>query len=226
MMVGDLGSLCVRIEYEFKKTQLLELALNHASFENRESNISNERLEFLGDRVFGLIIAEMLFKKFPNESEGDIAKRHTALVRQEALVRVAQEIQLGQFILMSKGEEASGGRQNHSVLANCCEALIAALYLDGGYSVAWNFVSKFWLDLIEEMDKPPQDPKTALQEWAQGKGLPIPCYDEINRKGPPHKPTFLIKVMISNKYSAKAWGSSKQKAEQNAAKVLMLRIIK
>jgi ribonuclease III len=217
----NLSQLSQRLGHDFAAPELLRLALRHSSLSVSGPAGSNERYEFLGDRVFGLVIAEMLLNRFPNEDEGDIAKRHTALVRQEALARVAKNIGLGEFIDMSEGEENSGGRQNPSVLSDCCEAVIAALYIDGGLDTASDFIVAHWRDMIEETPEPPKDAKTALQEWAQGRGLPLPKYTEVSRDGPAHKPIFVIEASVEGKPSMQASGTSKQKAEQESAENLL-----
>ena len=220
-MSSDFSKLTKSLGHEFTAPELLNLALRHSSLSVSDPGGSNERYEFLGDRVFGLVIAEMLLNRFPNEDEGDIAKRHTALVRQEALVRVATKIKLGDFIEMSDGEKNSGGRENSSVLSDCCEAVIAALYMDGGLDVASDFIAEHWSAMMEETPRPPKDAKTALQEWAQGRGLPLPEYTEISREGPAHKPVFEIEASVDGRKGALASGTSKRKAEQEAAENLL-----
>jgi ribonuclease-3 len=220
-MSSDLTKLFKILGHDFATPELLQIALRHSSLSGNGPDGSNERYEFLGDRVFGLVIAEMLLKRFPAEDEGDIAKRHTALVRQEALARVAETISLGDFIEMSEGEEASGGRGNPSVLSDCCEAVIAALYIDGGLDVASDFIAKYWSQMAEETPEPPKDAKTTLQEWAQARGFGLPVYSEISRDGPAHKPIFVIEASVDGGKSAEASGTSKQKAEQEAAEKLL-----
>ena len=220
-MSNDLTKLSQLLGHKFTTPELLRLALRHSSLSVAGPAGSNERYEFLGDRVFGLVIAEMLLGRFPNENEGDIAKRHTALVRQEALVRVAETLNLGDFIDMSEGEAGSGGRTNPSVLADCCEAVIAALYMDGGLHVAVEFIAAHWSKMIEETPEPPKDAKTALQEWTQARGLALPDYTETSRDGPPHKPVFVIEASVEGHPPAEASGTSKRKAEQEGAEKLL-----
>lgn len=219
----NLKKLSEVIGHQFAKEQRLAKALTHASYSNLNAGLggSNERLEFLGDRVLGLVIADILLKRYPVEEEGDIAKRHTALVRQEALVRVAEDINLGDYIAMSPGEEDTGGRQNASILSDCCEAVIAALYLDGGLEAAREFIETHWLTLMAEDLTPPKDPKTALQEWAQANNKPLPIYKEISRQGPAHEPVFEMEVQVKNINAARASGASKREAEQKAAEALL-----
>ncbi len=212
------------IGYVFNDKDRLKLALVHSSTHRRKkdgSNIDNERLEFLGDRVLGLVIADLLFNRFPKDREGDLARRHTALVRKEALARVAEMIALGDYIDMLPAEAALGGRENPAILANACEAVIAALFLDGGLNAAQNFITTFWQELVEEDPTPPQDSKTALQEWAQGRGLPLPSYRIIEQSGPAHAPEFIIEVSVLNHTPQRASGTSKRKAEQAAAGALL-----
>ena len=166
-------------------------------------------------------MAEILLVKFPNENEGDIAKRHSALVRQETLVKVAEKINLGDFIEMDGGTEAKGGRSNPSILADCCEAIIAALYIDGGLDTAKKFILTYWMRLIDEAANPPKDAKTALQEWAQSFGLPLPEYRGVSMTGPAHEPVFVIEAVVEGKAPIMASGTTKQKAEQIAAEVIL-----
>jgi len=180
-----------------------------------------ERLEFLGDRVLGLIIARLLYDGFPGESEGDLAPRFTKVVQRDTLARVAETIGLGAHMILSDGEDNAGGRANPALLADTCEAVIAALYLDGGLEAANRFVRRYWSPLIEEDATPPQDPKTALQEWAQGRGLPLPEYQETSRSGPDHAPVFSIQVSVQGLPSAPGRGASKRAAEQEAALALL-----
>jgi ribonuclease-3 len=212
------------IGYAFNDRSVLKLALVHSSTHRRKKDgqsVDNERLEFLGDRVVGLVVANMLFNRFPKDREGDLARRHTALVRREALARVAHTIVLGDYIDMLPAEAASGGRENPAILANTCEAVIGALFLDGGLNAAEQFITRFWADLVEEDQTPPQDNKTALQEWAQGRGLPLPAYRIIDQSGPAHAPLFEIEVRVLNHTAQRAQGTSKRKAEQAAAGALL-----
>jgi len=210
--------------YDFKDKDRLKLALVHSSTHKRKKDgqaIDNERLEFLGDRVLGLIIADLLLKRFPKDTEGDLARRHTALVRKEALARVAKKIKLGDYIDMLPAEAAAGGRKNAAILSNACEAVIAALFLDGGLETAQKFIHQFWQEIVEEDPTPPQDNKTALQEWAQGRGLPLPIYKTVSQEGPAHAPVFIIEVMVKNHTPQRAEGTSKRQAEQAAAGALL-----
>ncbi len=214
------------LQHDFVKPELLTRALTHASTGGgpEPSPRTNERLEFLGDRVLGLIIAEMLLTQFPGEDEGHIAQRHSALVRREALARVAREINLGQHLNMARGEENSGGRDNPSLLADSCEAVIAALYLDGGLQAAADFIKTHWTPMLAEAIDPPKDAKTRLQEWAQGAGLPLPEYTEMNRSGPDHAPMFKVQASLPGFPTLDATEPSKRAAEQSAAELLLEKI--
>src|SRR5439155_7074315 len=180
---------------EFARQELLHEALTHPSAlvaERRRSRRRKptprgyERLEFLGDRVLGLVIADLLWRRFEGEAEGDLTRRHTHLVRRETLARVAEAIGLGRHLVLSQAEAAAGAAGNPGILADACEALIAAIYLDGGFAAAFAFVERFWTPLIAAMQAPPRDPKTLLQEWAQGRGLGLPNYRLAATDGPDH----------------------------------------
>lgn len=216
-------SLAETLGHRFARPELLSQSLTHSSVPrgNAGRHLSNQRLEFLGDRVLGLVVAQLLHQSFPEEDEGALALRYAALVRREALARVAVGIGLGRHIVMSQAEEEAGGRTNPSLLADACEAVIAALYLDGGLQTAADFIHLHWKPIMEEDPSPPQDPKTALQEWAQGNGLELPAYRETDRQGPPHAPVFSVEVSLEGLRAATATGSSKRAAEQAAAKVML-----
>ena len=221
MSSSGLSRLEDRLGYSFQNSALLQHALTHASATTDRLQ-SNERLEFLGDRVLALIIAEMLFETFPNEPEGDLGYRFTALVRRESLARVAQEINLGISIAMSEGERETGGAAKNGLLANACEAVIAAIYQDGGLIAAQQFVERYWTPLLAEEHHPRKDPKTALQEWAQAKGQSLPRYQTVHRSGPDHQPMFRVEVRIGESAPATGEGTSKRAAEQAAAEQLLL----
>ena len=219
----DLSLLMAEIGHIFNHSDVLRLALTHSSLVGDDSRHikSNERQEFLGDRVLGLIVADMLLARFPNEHEGDISRRHAALVRMETLNRVSRDLELGRHVQMSRGEEQSGGRENSALLSDVCEAVIAALYQDGGLQVARAFIEKHWTPLIEENLLPPKDAKTTLQEWAQGEGHPLPIYTETGRDGPDHAPLFTVEVAVTGLEPASGKGGSKRLAEQAAAATLL-----
>ena len=206
--------------HEFEDRDVLNRALTHGSAATDPSE-TYERLEFLGDRVLSLVVAEMLFEWFPEENEGKLARRSAALVRRETLAEVAADVGLGAHIVMSNGEAESGGRENPSLLADVCESVIAALYLDGGLGAAEDFIRRHWQRPMERSDKPPLDSKTALQEWAQGRGMPLPSYRIANREGPDHAPTFTIAVSVADGPEATGSGSTRRAAEQSAAGALL-----
>lgn len=211
--------LARRIEYVFTTGDHLERALIHSShfIEGRTKTRDNERLEFLGDRVLGLVIAEMLFEAFPQSEEGKLAPRLNALVRKETCADVARTIGLGAFLKMSAGEDQAGGREKTAILGDACEALIAAVYLDGGFEAAKAVVVKFWEPLLSSVQRPPRDAKTVLQEWLQGRKMPPPNYTVVERSGPDHEPSFTISVEIPDMPSFSATAGSKRAAEQAAA---------
>jgi ribonuclease-3 len=208
--------------YEFNNKKLLEEALTHPSISQQDSKSFNyERLEFLGDGVLGLVIAELLINKYPDEKEGNLAKRQAGLVRGEAVASVATNLEIGSFLKMTHGEELMGGRNNASNIENTLEALIGAIYIDGGLDAAKKFIATHWAQLLEDMKEPPKDAKTALQEWAQGRGLPIPKYTTIGSRGPSHDPEFEVEVLVVGYDAARAVGNSKKKAEREAAQKML-----
>lgn len=218
----DLDSLQERLLHRFNNISLLEEALTHPSTGNPKlGEVNYERLEFLGDSVLGLVVTEMLMKSFHDEPEGDLAKRRAALVCREALTQIARQVSLGNHILMTDGEEASGGRENPTNLENVMEAVIGAIYSDGGLPAAKTFIEHYWKPLSQTMKTPPKDPKTALQEWAQGNGKPIPDYEVIKTEGPSHSPLFTIEVNVAGLPTYQASASSKRVAEREAAQRLM-----
>jgi len=209
--------------HRFENPQLLTQALTHSSAA-RDRLDANERLEFLGDRVLGLVLAGLLLEVFPGEKEGAIAYRFSALARSESLARVAQEIDLARHIELSSSEEGAGGRENAGILADCCEAVIAALFLDGGLEAAETFIRRYWRPLMDENPAPPKDAKTMLQEWAQAQGLPLPEYRVTKEEGPAHAPLFTLEVTVHEMKPATGQGPSKRAAEQNAAEAFLARI--
>lgn len=216
-MTGDLTQL---FGHAFRDSALLEHALTHRSAAST-SCTGYERLEFVGDRVLSLVVADWLFEAYPSEPEGDLARRLVALVRRETLAEIAREVGIGPHIRMSRGEEESGSRDNDAILADVCEAVIAALYRDGGIEAADRFIRRHWQTRLQATLRPPQDAKTALQEWAQGRGLPLPRYDILTREGPDHAPLFRISVSVEGYPTAEGDGPSKRTAEQAAATRLL-----
>jgi ribonuclease III len=183
-----------------------------------------ERLEFLGDRVLGLVIADWLWRRFADEPEGHLTRRLTSLVRRDALARVAATIGLDRHLLLSPAEAASGAARNPGILADVLEAVIAAIYLDGGFAAAFAFIERWWEPLIAEMEAPPRDPKTTLQEWAQARALPLPAYQLVATSGPDHAPHFTVAVRVAGQEEASATASSKRAAETGAAAALLERL--
>jgi ribonuclease-3 len=211
-----------KIGYTFKDTALLKTALTHSSL--RASSADNERLEFLGDRVLGLAMAQLLFARFPSENEGSLAKRHTALVQQKALAAVAREIGLSTHLKLSGGEAKSGGAVKDKILSDAVEALVGAVFLDGGYKAADQLVQNLWRPLLAGQDAPPEDAKSALQEWAQARGLPLPKYKQISKSGSDHAPQFEVEVTVEGIAPARATAASKRAAEKAAAEKLIAHI--
>ncbi len=220
---GALDDLARRLGHRFENPRLLREALTHPSAAGKPAQ-SYERLEFLGDRVLALIVSDLLLARFSREAEGALARRLAALVRRETLAEVAEAFGLGECLILAKAEQESGANANPALLADACEALIGALYLDGGLEAARAFVEPRWTPLLEAERTPPQDAKTRLQEWAQGRGLPLPAYRERRREGPPHEPVFTIEVSVVGHRPAEGEGRSKRLAEQAAAKRLLNRL--
>ena len=218
------------IGYSFARPALLNEALTHPSAlpQGRGTGLPRsrgyERLEFLGDRVLGLIVADLLWRRFEKEPEGHLTRRQASLVRRETLARIARAIGLGPHLILSPAEAAAGANDNPAILADACEALIAAIYVDGGFPAAQSFVGRFWEPLIEEMSEPPRDPKTALQEWAQARGLGLPDYAVIETSGPEHALRFTVSASIAGNDPATATASSKQQAQAEAAARLLERV--
>jgi ribonuclease III len=236
----DLAQL---IGHDFARPELLAEALTHpsalppsrrqgrAAGRRRLRGAANgvprgdyERLEFLGDRVLGLVIADLLWRSFEHEQEGPLTRRLTHLVRRDALARVAASIGLDRHLLLSPAEAAAGAAHNPGILADVLEAVIAAIYLDGGFAAAAAFIERFWDPLVAEMAAPPSDAKTTLQEWAQGRGLPLPNYELVATSGPDHAPHFTIAVRVAGQAEASATAPSKRAAETAAAAALLERL--
>jgi len=217
-----LTALEERIGYTFKVSSFLIMAMTHSSYgDGQRRKADNERLEFLGDRILGLLTAEALYHH-SSEAEGTLARRLNALVRKETCAQVAKQIALGDGLLVSSAEDKQGGREKTSILGDACEALIAAIYLDGGYSEAKKFYDKFWTPLFDDIvSKSAKDPKTELQERALGGKHGLPHYEIIERTGPDHRPLFVIEVSIDGVGSAKGTGKSKRDAERYAATHLL-----
>ncbi len=209
--------------YKFKAQELLSRALTHSSYKGSTKNSAdNERLEFIGDRVLGLAIAELLHETFPKANEGELARRYNRLVRGETCARVGRQLGLGNHLILSESESASGGRDKETILADAVEAVLGAVFLDSNYDKAKTVVRRVWELLNEQHTRTASaDPKSALQEWAQGKGLPLPNYIEIARTGPDHAPLFTTEVRIPGCAPIRGEGASKRAAEQAAASALL-----
>jgi len=219
------GALEDRIGYRFKDADLLDCALTHISALTGASNrmASYQRLEFLGDHVLGLVVSDMLFRNFPKANEGELSRRLADLVRKETCADMARKLELGAVIRLGSSEAGSGGRSRDAILADVCESLIGAVFLDGGYTAAAALVEKLWDERMRSLARPLRDPKTTLQEWAQGRGLPTPTYREVGRSGPHHSPEFRIAVELPKLAPAEGIGRSKRAAEQAAAEALLQR---
>jgi ribonuclease-3 len=213
-----------RIGHVFAQASLLDSALTHISaLSGKSRSDSYQRLEFLGDHVLGLVISDMLFRAFPKADEGELSRRLADLVRRETCADVARSVDLGAAIKLGTSEANAGGRRRLAILADVCEALIGAVYLDGGYAAAAAMIERLWEERMRAPARPLRDPKTVLQEWAQARGLPTPSYREVERTGPHHDPEFRISVALPAIEPAEGVGRSKRAAEQAAAAALLAR---
>ena len=214
-----------RVGHKFSDPTLLATAFTHVSAlkSARKRGDSYQRLEFLGDHVLGLIVSDMLYRAFPNADEGELSKRLADLVRKESCADVAKSLGLLDDIKLGAVGAGAGARLRKSVLGDICEAVIGAIFLDGGYSAAAQFVERNWTERMRKPRRPLRDPKTVLQEWAQGKGLPTPVYREIERTGPHHDPQFRVAVDLPGLAPAEGVGGSKRAAEKLAASVMIER---
>ena len=215
----------LRIGYSFHNPPLLDHALTHISALVRSKNRagSYQRLEFLGDHVLGLVVSEMLFRAFPAAEEGELSRRLADLVRRETCADVARAIDLGVAVKLGPSELNAGGRRRTAILADICEALIGAVFIDGGYSAASTLVERFWHERMLKPKRPLRDAKTRLQEWAQARGMPAPLYRELERSGPDHDPEFRVAVEVADCAPAEGVGRSKRAAEQAAAAAMLAR---
>lgn len=212
-----LAELEQRIGYAFKDRALLREALTHGSaIDGKKRQRSYDRLEFLGDRVLGLIVAERLLDEHESESEGELAALYNALVNRRACAQAARKADLGAAVVLSPSEEASGGRGKEAILADACESMIAALYLDGGYDAAQAFVTRFWGEAFADVVRAPRDAKTALQEWAAARGLGL-SYAVVEQSGPEHAPHFVVEARIDGFAPARGEGGAKREAQRAAA---------
>ena len=220
---SELKAFAGRIGYTFKRPELLHRAVTHSSMSSPTRD-DNQRLEFLGDRVLGLVMAEALFMADTAATEGQLAPRFNALVRKETCADVAREIDLGAVLKLGRSEMLSGGRRKEALLADALEAVIAAVYLDGGFEAAKALVLRLWGKRVTAVDADARDAKTALQEWAQARKFPPPKYVVVERTGPDHAPVFTIEARLENGASQSATANSKRQAEQAAAKLLLARL--
>jgi ribonuclease-3 len=222
----ELAALEERIGYQFADKSLPERALTHLSAitggpQNRIR--SYQRLEFLGDHVIGLAVSDMLFRAFPRANEGELSRRLSDLVRQETCADVARAMDLGPVMKLGSSEAHAGGRRRSAILADVCESLIGAVFLDGGYPAAAALIERYWHERMLRPARPPRDAKTMLQEWAQARGLPAPTYHEVARSGPHHDPEFRVAVALPDRERVEGIGRSKRAAEQAAAMAMLTR---
>ena len=217
---AEMTAFARRLGHAFRRPELLQRALTHASIGSK-TRPDNQRLEFLGDRVLGLIMSEALLAADRDATEGQLAPRFNALVRRETCAEIARQIDLGAVLRLGRSEMLTGGRRKEALLADAMEAVIAAVYLDAGIDAARATVLALWGDRLSGVEADARDAKTMLQEWAQARGTPPPDYVEIARDGPPHAPRFTIEVRLSSGESARADAGSKRHAEQAAARTLL-----
>ena len=222
---NSISTLKAALDYEFKDLELLRIALTHASALAPSETVSGsyQRLEFLGDRVLGLAIATMLHEHFPKADEGELARRFNHMVKRETCAEIAQEIGVGDAMRIGLAEAQTGGRKKMALLADICESLIAAIYLDGGFDAAQAFIKRLWEPRMLSWSGPLRDAKTTLQEWAQAQSLPTPRYEVTGRDGPDHAPSFTVSVHVKSLAAGEGKGGSKRIAEQNAAEAVLRR---
>ncbi len=230
---SELEPLERRIGYRFKDLGMLEHALTHRSRVHEDASggvFDNESMEFLGDSVLGFVIAAMLFREFPQHNEGQKSKLKASLVSAAALARLGEHLSLGDFLILGRGEEKTGGRHKHAIIADCYEALIAAIYLDGGIEAAERFIAREFASLIEEAKRTgaaasfTDDWKSALQEYLQSGGRGLPVYRLAAEVGPDHRKSFVVEVVVDGEAIAKAEGRSKKEAAQAAARAALERL--
>lgn len=213
------------IGHRFKDETLLDRAMTHRSATHgKTAEWSNERLEFLGDRVLALVMVETLLERFPKLREGELAPRFNRMVSRETCAVVGAQLGLGQFLIVDRSERSTGGPEKPSLLANAIEAVIGAIYTDAGLEKSRKFILKTWKQLLQEGPELARDPKSALQEWAQGEGLPTPSYRHISREGPDHAPIFTVTVQVEGREPIPGVGNSKQLAEREAARAMLAKI--
>ncbi|MEL6111684.1 MAG: ribonuclease III [Pseudomonadota bacterium] len=221
---AGIKALETRVGHAFTDRTLLNRALTHSSLSARGNNIHDlERLEFLGDRVLGLMVAEALWRRHPDMSEGDLAPRLNALVRKETCAKAAVALGLDDLVRLSSYEDEAGGRQKVAILGDVCEAFLGALYIDGGLDAARRAFASFWAPQLDTLAKRHRDAKTALQEWSQERKLGVPVYEVVSRDGPAHQPSFEVDVKVDGFARARGSGSSKRGAQMKAAKTFLQR---
>ncbi|MEO8883490.1 MAG: ribonuclease III [Devosia sp.] len=221
----DHKQLEARLGYRFADPDLLERALTHSSAVSPGKRIaqSYQRLEFLGDRVLGLVVADLLYRRLPKANEGELSRSLNALVRKETCAAIARQLELGPDMILGDSEARTGGAQKEAILGDVTEAIIGAIYCDGGLGRAYELIERFFGDQIGLANTDRADAKTTLQEWAQGRGLEPPAYVETERKGPDHAPEFTISVRIAGFEPLTATGASKKVAEHKAAEAFLIR---
>ena len=219
----DRAALEARLGHVFADPTHLDRALTHVSAAAGEAGMSNQRLEFLGDRVLGLAVSEMLYAAHPGASEGELSHRLSELVRRETCAALATDWDLGAHLRLGSGEGRSGGRRNRATLADAAEAVLGAVFLDGGYPAAQAVVARALPPEALAVERPQRDAKTALQEWAQAAALPTPTYAVVDRSGPDHAPSFTIEAQVEGMGAGVGSGPSKRSAEQKAAESVLLR---
>jgi len=223
MSAKRLAALQETIGYKFADQTLLKRALTHSSLAASSKIGDLERLEFLGDRVLGILTAEALWRNYPKMREGDLAPRFNALVRKETCAKAALAYGLDALIKMSAQEEESGGRKKKAILGDVCEAFLGALYIDGGLDAARKAFDRYWTPNLETLSKRHRDAKTTLQEWSQERGLGAPKYEVVNAEGPAHAPAFTIDVHVKGYGAVRAAGQSKRAAQMAAASAFLVR---
>ncbi|GAA0783243.1 ribonuclease III [Roseibium denhamense] len=222
---SPVAALKKALDHEFQDLELLRVALTHASALDPSETVSGsyQRLEFLGDRVLGLAIATMLHEHYPKADEGELARRFNHMVKRETCAEIAQELGIGDAMRIGQAEAQTGGRKKTALLADICESIIAAIYLDGGFPAAERFIKRLWEPRMLSWSGPLRDAKTTLQEWAQSKSLPTPRYEVMDRSGPDHAPSFTVAVIVQGLKKGEGSGGSKRIAEQSAAETVLRR---
>ena len=216
---AEFSDLEARLGYRFRNRDLAQLALTHLSAQ--AEGRSYQRLEFLGDRVLGVAVAEQLYHAFPQASEGELSIRLAKLVRRETCAENAAEWDVGPHVVLGPGEARAGGRKKIAILSDVCEALIGAVYVDGGFDAARELILRAWGDRLTADAAPARDAKTAVQEWAQARALAAPRYEEVSRSGPAHAPHFVMRVVLAGYEPEVGEASSKRAAEQAAAQAFL-----